>query len=128
MNYLYLLVTEKFLCQELEGVMGLVGWVILGIKIAVPIILIVVGMMDLAKAVTEKSEDKIKDAQTKLVKKAVAAIAVFLVITLVGLLMGLIGAESWKACNYCLTKPWDTCCKIDSDSVAGDCTPPTTTE
>lgn len=119
MNYLYLLETKEFLCDQLEGIMGLVGWVILGIKIAVPIILIVVGMVDLAKAVTEKSEDKIKDAQTKLVKKAVAAVAVFLVLTLVGLLMSLIGADSWESCNYCLSTPWDECCSINSP--AGDC-------
>lgn len=112
--------SENFLCNELEGIMGLVGWVVLGIKIAVPIILIVIGMMDLAKAVTSKKEDDIKNAQTALVKKAVAAVAVFLVLTLVGLVTSLVGADSWKACSHCLNTPWDDCCAING--TPGDCT------
>lgn len=109
MDLVYLLYSSAELCKDLKPILGLVGWVILGIKIAVPIILIVVGMMDMAKAVTEKSEDAIKKAQTELVKKAVAAIVVFLIATLVTLLTNLIGANDWKdgGCNKCLSSPWD---------------------
>ncbi len=96
------------LCNQLKPILGLVGWVILGIKIAVPIILIVIGMVDMAKAVTEKDEKAIKEAQTKLVKKAVAAVIVFLIGTLVGLLMTLVGADEWReaGCDTCLSYPW----------------------
>jgi len=116
MNLVYSLYDAAELCADLKPVLGLVGWVILGVKIAVPIILIVMGMIDMAKAVTEKSEDEIKKAQSKLVKKAVAAVAVFLVATLVTLLMNLIGANDWKdaGCNKCLNSPWD--CPVVSDS------------
>ena len=45
------------ICGGLGPVLRIVGIVVWGIKVVVPIILIVVGMMDLAKAVTEKSDD-----------------------------------------------------------------------
>ena len=61
------------LCDAMAPGLRIVGIVVLGIRIAVPIILIVVGMLDLAKAVTEKSEDNIKKAQQGLIKKAIAA-------------------------------------------------------
>lgn len=116
MNLVYALYDAASLCGDLKPILGLVGWVILGVKIAVPIILIVIGMVDMAKAVTEKSEDEIKKAQTKLVKKAVAAVIVFLVATLVTLLTNLIGATEWSdaGCNKCLNSPWD--CPVVEDS------------
>ena len=96
------------ICEGLEPVLRIVGILIWGIKVVVPIILIVVGMMDLAKAVTEKSDDKIKEAQNKLIKKAIAAVLVFLVVTIVGVLMKIIGDESYTQCVDCLNQPF-TC-------------------
>jgi len=93
------------LCGDLKPILRLVGYVVLGIKIVVPIILIIVGMLDLAKAVTEKSEDKIKAAQNGLVKKAIAAACVFLIATIVGLLMNLIGDDSYEDCWKCINSP-----------------------
>lgn len=95
------------LCGELKPVLRLVGYVVLAIKIVVPIILIVVGMMDLAKAVTEKKEDDIKKAQQGLVSKAIAAVLVFLVITIVGVLMSLVGSEKYQDCMQCINSPGD---------------------
>ncbi len=96
------------ICEGLGPVLRIVGILIWGIKVVVPIILIVVGMMDLAKAVTEKSDDKIKEAQNKLIKKAIAAVLVFLVVTIVGVLMKIIGDESYTQCVECINKPF-TC-------------------
>ena len=95
------------LCDDLGPVLRLVGYVVLGIKIGVPIILIVLGMMDLAKAVTQKDDGKIKDAQKTLVSRAVAAVMVFLVVTIVGVLMGLVGTERYKDCMKCINNPTD---------------------
>lgn len=94
------------LCEDMAPVLRIVGIVILGIKIVVPIILIIVGMIDLAKAVTEKSEDNIKKAQQALIKKAITAVLVFLVATIVGVLMTLVGQEDYKNCTTCLNHPF----------------------
>lgn len=91
--------------QAMISVMTLIGWVVMGIKIVVPIILIIVGMLDMAKAVNEKSEDNIKKAQNALIKKAITAVIVFLVPTLVTLLMSVLGSEEWKPCFECIKSP-----------------------
>ncbi len=93
-------------CSGLEPVLRIVGIVVWGIKVVVPIILIVVGMVDLAKAVGEKSEDKIKEAQQKLIKRAIAAVLVFLVVSLVGVIMTVVGDESYEECMTCVNHPW----------------------
>ena len=97
----------KELCESLNPVLKIVGIVVLGIKIVVPIILIVVGMLDLAKAVTEKDENKIKEAQNKLVKRAIAAVLVFLVVVLVGVVMKLVTSEDYKDCIGCINSPFN---------------------
>lgn len=94
------------ICDGLQPVMRIVGIVILGIKIVVPIILIIVGMIDLAKAVTEKNEDNIKKAQQALIKKAIAAVLVFLVVSIVTVLMTLIGSKDYDECMDCIKTPF----------------------
>ena len=100
---------------DMGTVLRIVGIVVWGIKVVVPIILIVVGMLDLAKAVTEKDEGKIKEAQQKLIKRSIAAVLVFLVVTFVSLLMGLIGGTDYEACIYCVNHPFS--CSIDLDDI-----------
>ena len=102
--------SEDDMCSPsgLNPVLRIVGIVILGIKIVVPIILIVVGMLDLAKAVGEKDEGKIKESQNRLVKRAIAAVLVFLVITLVGIVMSLVSGDQYKECIGCLNHPFNT--------------------
>ena len=105
------------ICSDMGPILRIVGIVVWGIKVIVPIILIVVGMIDLAKAVGEKSDDKIKEAQNKLIKRAIAAVLVFLVVTFVGLLMGLIGANDYEACMDCINHPFSGKCKaVDVNS------------
>lgn len=110
MNLVNLLQDTGTLCTAdgLNPVLKIVGIVVLGIKIAVPIILIVVGMLDLARAVGEKDEGKIKDAQNRLVKRAIAAVLVFLIITLVGIVIGIVNKDpEYKECIDCVNHPFN---------------------
>ena len=111
-NLIYMLEGESTLCEytEVGDIMYLIGIVLLAIKIVVPIILIVVGMIDLVSAISQQNEDALKKATSKLAKKAVAAIAVFLVATIVGLLMGLIGGKQYEACMDCINAPFSENC------------------
>ncbi len=80
------------------------------IQIGIPIILIVMGSIDLGKAVLSSDDKEIKGATGKLIKRAIAAVAVFFVTTIVSLLMGMFtssgstdnnnvsGTDSWKDC------------------------------
>ncbi len=114
LNFLYLLSEygdTTDLCDDLAPALRIVGVVYKGVQIIVPIILIIVGMLDFAKAVTEKNEDKIKEAQKKLISKAVAAVCVFLVTVIVGVLMRIVGNNDYKDCMSCITSPFKDTCK-----------------
>ena len=103
------------LCKDLAPALRIVGVIYKGIQIIVPIILIIVGMLDFAKAVTEKNEDKIKEAQKKLISKAVAAVCVFLVTVIVGVLMRIVGNDDYRGFMTCITNPFTGDCKTYVD-------------
>ena len=59
-----------------------------------PLVLIVIGMYDLAKAVTSKSAEDIKKAQNMLVKKAIAGAIVFVLFSLVSWMLSILSSTS----------------------------------
>ena len=122
MDFLLMLgdLTKEELCDELSPVLRILGIVILIIKIAAPVILIVVGMIDLAKAVTVNKEDEVKKAQNLLIKKAIAGVLVFLVITIVGLLMSIVGGNDYKECSTCINNPFSDECPVPSTVIEQD--------
>ncbi len=61
------------------------------IQIGIPIILILMGSIDLGKAVMSNDDKEIKGATGKLIKRAIAAVAVFFVVTLVSVVFGWLG-------------------------------------
>ncbi len=63
------------------------------IKIVVPILLVVFGMLDLGKAVMAQKEDEIKKGQQTFVKRLIAAVIVFLVVFIVELVVGLVAPK-----------------------------------
>ena len=60
------------------------------VQLGIPIILIVLGMLDLGKAVIASKEDEIKTAQKMLIKRAIYAVAVFFVVLIVQVVFGLL--------------------------------------
>ena len=98
-------------CGDLEAIIRFVKLGVLPIiQIGVPILLIVMGSIDLGRAVLSSDDKEIKAATSKLIKRAIAAIAVFFVATIVTLLMGLFaksGADSSEGVEG--TTDWKTC-------------------
>ena len=92
-----------FTCSSIpEPLLNITHLIYKAIQIGVPIILIIVGMFDMRKAITQQKEDEIKKAQSLLVKKAIAAGLVFLMFSLVQLVVSVVspdttasGSESW---------------------------------
>lgn len=96
-------------CKELMPIIRLIrDGIIPLIQIGIPIILILLGMLDLGKAVVASKEDEIKAAQKLLIKRAIYALAIFFVVLIVQLVFGLLSttgdsdiaseSESWKEC------------------------------
>ena len=74
------------------------------VQIGIPILLIVMGTIDFGKAVASSDDKNIKEAGNKFLKRCIAAVAVFFVVTIVNLLMGMFsktslgGQNEWKKC------------------------------
>ncbi len=66
------------------------------IKVGVPILLIVFGMLDLGKAVMAQKEDEIKKGWQTFIKRIVAAAVVFLVIFIVQIVFSLVAGNDKK--------------------------------
>ena len=84
-------------CDEIcvpNVLINIVRTVINIIKIGVPIILIVLGMIDMGKAVASQKEDEIKNGQKKLLSRCIAAGITFFVVAIVQLLVGIISSAA----------------------------------
>ena len=66
------------------------------VQIGIPILLIVFGTIDLGKAVISSDDKEVKQAQSRLIKRCIYAVAIFFITTLVSILMSLVdtGADS----------------------------------
>ena len=76
------------------GIVDAIRLVVNLIKIGVPIILIIMGMLDLGKAVMAQKEDEIKKGQQTFIKRLIAAAVVFFIIFIVQLLVSLVASSS----------------------------------
>ena len=85
-------------CTSLAPVFVIIRVVFSIIQYVVPVVLILLGSIDLVKAVTQGKEEDIKKGQKTLITRAVAAVIVFLIPLIVSILMGLIGSNDWKSC------------------------------
>lgn len=72
------------------------------IKIAIPLILILMGMLDLGKAVISQKEDEIKKNQGIFVKRLIAAALVFFVFAIVQLLVGIVAGDDKTSIMNCI--------------------------
>ena len=85
--------------------------VILVIQIAVPIVLVIFGMLDLFKGITAQKEDEIKKGQQIFIKRLLSAAVVFFVIAIVKLLISLVADSNGNGimdCANCFLKGANT--------------------
>lgn len=99
------------------GVAFIVQNVVNIIKIAIPILLIIMGMLDFLKAVIANDEKQMKESQNKFIKRIIAAVIIFFVVAIVQFVFGYIvsGNEGKDAlsCVSCFVNSDDSCNIID---------------
>ena len=86
-------VADSTLCEGIlvpNVLFNVVSTIITGIKIVVPILLIIWGMLDFAKSVVAKKEEDIKKYQKAFVSRLISALIVFLIIFIVQLAVNLV--------------------------------------
>lgn len=72
------------------------------IQIAVPIILVIMGSVDLFKSVTAQKEDEIKKGQKVFIKRLIVAAIIFFVIVIVKFLVSIIAEASTSSIVDCI--------------------------
>ena len=93
---------------SLAPLWNIVGTVINIIWIGVPILLIVLGSIDLGKAVISSKEDEVKKAKKALLNRIIYAVLVFCVVWIVGIVMDAISSIGIEGTD---TTTWRTCWK-----------------
>ena len=111
--FMYSLYTEVT-CGSLNAsfssqIPSMVHLIITVIQIAVPILLILFGMLDLGKAVMAQKEDEIKKAQQTFIKRLLTAALVFFVVVIVQVVIKLVagteGDNIWDCVNCFISGP-----------------------
>ena len=97
------------------------------VKLLVPIILIVMGMIDFTGAVMASEEKKMKDSQKKFINRLIAAIVVFLIMAVVQFVfkkidVGTSYENGFVNCMNCLLSGSDTSCKAGTTDTRKKCT------
>ena len=83
---------------DLLSIVGLAKKILTILQIGIPIVLLIFGTVDLGKAVMAGDEKEIKSATTTLMKRVIAAVAVFLLFLIVTVVTGWVGGDEWKTC------------------------------
>lgn len=97
-------------CTETSRAWRVFGYLITALKILIPVIIIVMGSLDLGKAVVANSEDEMKKATQVLIKRIIAGIVIFFIPTIINLVLKLASnyvgvVSSGSGCIECVSKP-----------------------
>lgn len=111
----------SFCTGTIQGVFTTIGWVFFFAKILIPIVLIIFGSIDFAKAVVSgKPDDEIKKSMTGLIKRCIAGVVIFFVPALLSLVVDVIGGDNiydgsggtFTDCTKCMLNPKGNCSSL----------------
>ena len=88
-------VSNSTLCDGVlipNQLFNLVSTIVRLIKIAVPVLLIIFGMIDFAKSVVAKNEDDVKKFRKQFISRVVSAVIVFVIVFVVQFAVNLISS------------------------------------
>ena len=116
-------IEEINFCEE-KGVLKtfqIVGYILFIAKIIVPLLLIILGTIDFAKATISSDDKAPKDAVISLIKRVLIAVIIFLIPTILDFLLSLVNGASeafkdseFTNCTDCLFDPFGDCEATDS--------------
>lgn len=99
-------------CGDTAPVWNLIGTIIRIIRIAIPIVIVLLGTIDLGKAVIAGEEKDIKAAQGIFIKRLIYGVLVFFVVWIVQAIFGLVSGwdENNEICWSCAANPNGATC------------------
>ena len=89
----------------------LISFAVTMIQIAVPIILVVMGSMDLFKGITAQKEDEIKKGQQMFIKRLIVGALIFFVVVIAKLLISVVADSSSANIIECIDCFLSNSCK-----------------
>lgn len=95
-------ILDEFCTGSVLNIFNLLAKVIFILKIAIPIIIVLLAMIDLGKAVMAGDDKQIKEAQGMLIKRLIYGVVIFFVVTVVQVVFGLVNQ------NVGSSKCWTT--------------------
>ena len=101
---------KEFCTGPVQGVFTTLGWVFFILKIAVPVILIIFGSIDFAKAVLASKDDEIKKSIKTLVMRAIAGVIIFFIPTILKFVVSIFDNDNvyngtFGDCTKCMIDP-----------------------
>ena len=94
---------------------NIVHTIILVIQIAVPVVLVIMGMLDLFKGIYAQKEDEIKKGQQMFIKRLITAALVFFVVLIVKLVISLVADDKGTGIIECAS------CFLNGTQTDGTC-------
>lgn len=98
------------ICGDLRPLLGLIGKVLTIFKIAIPLIIIILGIIDLGKAAISAKPEEVKKCTTSLFWRLIGGVVIFFLPSIIMLVFGLVddfkGAKSevdFDVCQTCIT-------------------------
>lgn len=104
-------------CAETAGVFQFVGYLVTVVKIVVPVVLIILGVIKMAKAILAEKDDEIKSAAISLVKRFIAGVLIFFVPAIVNGLFSIVNGYNGEIKNDS-----QICVTCIANPSGGDCT------
>ncbi len=103
----YLLLLKEVSCGNGDvtidaAIPSLVHTVVIFIKVFVPIVLIILGMVDIFKAVIAQKDDDMKKAQGILIKRIIYAVLVFFIVAIVQFVFSAVDSNDEVGTKSCI--------------------------
>ena len=110
-------------CYKTAIIWQVVGYVFLIAKIVIPIILIILGIVDIGKAVISSDDKAISKAAKSLLMRTIAAVCIFFIPTIIGVIFDFVAGfnedmqNDAQNCIDCLVSPNGSCDTSYDDGV-----------
>ena len=101
-------------CYKTASIWHVVGYIFFIVKIVVPLIIIILGVVDFTKAIISNDDKEINKTAGRLIKKVVIGIVIFFVPTIVNAIFKMFGEfvdynSDFNNCLNCITSPIGGC-------------------
>ena len=102
---------ELNFCGRTAPIWQFIGYFLFALKIVVPLLIIVLGIVDFAKAIASSDDKAISKAAKSLLMRIIAAICIFFIPTIVSFVINLVDGTlgaNYEICANCISNPGGT--------------------